>query len=137
MAIIQPLKKLFNWQLANQPIVPTVTNVTPAADVYIQTTGDTTIINLGYVDSNVITAIQFHLGNPGKQSIGDKLMVISQPDTTANNIQYCYDDSDFYMTQCGGPESPPCSNFEDGTPERDVTIFTYDGAKFCSTFDNC
>ena len=137
MAIITPLKKIFNWQLANKPIGQRVYKMTPATDMYVRTIANTTIIDMGYVDSSVFTDIQFHLVNKGQQLIGDKLIIVSQPDTTSNNITYCFDDTDFYITQCGGPESPPCVAFTDGNPERDVTIFTFDGEKFCSTYDNC
>lgn len=143
MAIIGPLKKAFNWETAHQHIPQAVVKVEPASDIYIKTVegnssvSKTLIVDLGYVDSNSITAIQFHLVNPGKQLIGDRIILVSQPDTTAANIQYCYDASDFYVSTCGNPESPPCITFGDGSAERDVTIFTYDGAKFCCTFDNC
>ena len=131
------LPKLFNWQTANERIGKTVQQVIPAADVYLTTEKGETYILLGKVDSAIITNIQFHLANPGKQSVGDKLYIISQPDTTSSDITYYYDASDFYITKCGGPELPPQSKFNSGNQERDVTIFIYDGEKFCCTFDNC
>lgn len=131
------LPKIFNWQKASEKIAETVQRIVPAANIYITTSKGENYIQLGKIDGSVLTNIQFHLANPGKQTLGDKLYIISQPDTTSNDIEYCYDDSYFYITRCGGKESPPCSTFDGGEQERDVTIFTYDGEKFCSTYDNC
>lgn len=92
---------------------------------------------LGLVDGAIYSNLLFNLTNPGSQSIGDKLYIISQPDTTVGNITYCYDANNFYIQACGGTQNPPCSFFSSGEEERDVTTFIYDGGKYCSTFDNC
>lgn len=131
------LKKLFNWETASDRISKTIQKVTPAADVYITTEPGETYILLGEIDTFVLSNIQFHLANPGKQSIGDKLYIISKMTNTSIAVTYCYDASNFYMMQCGATQNPPCSVFSSGGPERDVTVFIYDGEKFCSTFDNC
>jgi hypothetical protein len=114
-----------------------VTNITPTANITITTTANKNYFILGYIDGAILPAITITLSNPGFQSIGDQIIIISQPDTTNADIDICYDPSNFYLTHCGDPDSPPCSNFSDGSPERDVTIFTYDGAVFCATLDNC
>lgn len=138
------LAKKFNWQTLALPVDTVVQNgiIVPSSaplngDVYIITGARKTIIQLDYIDSAVYTDIQFHLSNPNKQLIGDQIILISQPDSTTNDIDYCFDGSDFYITKCGDPELPPCISFEGGVPERDVSIFTYDGKIFCNTADNC
>ena len=114
-----------------------VTNITPTANITITTTANKNYFVLGYIDGDILSSIQITLGNPGEQVIGDQIIIISQPDTTNTNIDICYDPSNFYLAHCGSPDSPPCSNFGDGSPERDVTVFIYDGAVFCATWDNC
>lgn len=131
--------KIFNWQLWYDKITDSksVTNITPAANITITTTANKNYFVLGYIDGNLLPSINITLGNPGSQVIGDQIIIISQPDTTNADIDICYDASQFYLTHCGGPTSPVCSAFNEGAPERDVTIFTYDGAVFCATYDNC
>lgn len=136
------LPKKFNWQLASLPIDTVVQNgiIVPSStplngDVYITTGARKTIVQLGYINSTEYTNIQFHLANPNKQLIGDQIILISQPDTSADDIDYCFDTAYFYVSQCGGDDI--CINYGDGNPERDVSILTFDGVKFCNTADNC
>lgn len=137
------LPKKYRWEQLHLPVDSVIENgvIVPSTpgngDVYITTSARKTYYMMGKIDSAVYTNLQFHLANPGKQYIGDQLIIISQPDTTADDITYCYDDPYFYLTRCGGPANPPCSDFNDGSQERDVTIFTFDGEKFCATYDNC
>jgi len=138
------LPKKFNWQLASLPIDTVVQEgiIVPSStplngDVYITTGARKTIVQLGYINSSVYTYIQFHLANPNKQLIGDQIILISQPNTTVGDIDYCFPNEYFYITQCGGSDTPPCLYFSETTQERDVSIFTYDGEKFCNTADNC
>lgn len=114
-----------------------VTNVNIGDNINITTTANRNYFVLGYIDGAVQPSINISLTNPGTQSIGDQIIIISQPDTTGGNIDICYNPTQFYLARCGSPDSPPCSNFNDGSPERDVTIFTYDGSMFCATYDNC
>lgn len=91
-----------------------------------------------YVIDDVVTAdINFTLANPGEQTIGDQLIIMSKPDSTGGNITFTYDPLYFYMTDCGDPSNPPESIFDAGEPERDVTVFIYDGEMFVATWDNC
>lgn len=137
-----PIK--YKWQELAKPLddatikVELVPSSTPGtADVYIATVAKNNYVMMGAVDSSVYQYVNIHLTNPGKQNVGDKIYLISQPDTTSNDIEYDYDPLYFYLTKCGGPETPPVSNFDSGSPERDVSIFTYDGQVFCATYDNC
>lgn len=137
------LPKFFNWENLSKKIDTVVDNVaivpnsTPnVGDVYISLSYRKTYVMLGKVDSAQYTTLNIHLVNPGKQLIGDQLILISQPDTTSDDITYSYD-TNFYLTRCAGPVTPPESIFDDGSQERDITIFTYDGSVFCATYDNC
>lgn len=112
----------------------TIQYVTPAPVINITAQPGEHYIMLGKVDGAIYPNIQFNLANPGAQSIGDKLYIVSEPDTTSANIQYCYNLNRFYVTECGGSS---CVAYDAGDEERDITVFIYDGQKYCSTFDNC
>ncbi len=114
--------------------VDNLTHTDYNTDIPITAEGKRTIL----IIDNVVTAdINFTLDNPGDQNIGDYLMIMSKPDSTGGDITYTYDSAYFYITSCGSPLSPTTSEFNEGAPERDVTMFIYDGEKFCATLDNC
>ena len=106
-----------------------------SAEIGISASGTKTV----YVIDDIVTAdISFTLVNPGEQSIGDQLFIMSKPDSTSSNVTYTYDPLYFYMTDCNGsPSNPPASLFDAGVLERDVTVFTYDGGMFVATWSNC
>ena len=56
-----------------------------SAEIGISASGTKTV----YVIDDIVTAdINFTLVNPGEQSIGDQLFVMSKPDSTGGNITY-------------------------------------------------
>ena len=110
-----------------------ITNITPSSIIDITTTKSINYIMIGNVDSSVINSITFNLYNPGNQSIGDQIIIISQPNTSSGFITYTFD-SNFYITSCGEPGTV---RFSQSRQERSVITFTYDGEIFCSTYDNC
>lgn len=112
----------------------TVNNISYSEEIGLSASGTKTIY---VIDGDVTADIYFTLVNPGEQSIGDQLFVMSKPDSTGGDITYTYDSLYFYMTQCGDPQDPIESVFGAGEPERDVTVFTYDGEMFVATWDNC
>lgn len=109
------------------------------ASINITTSATKNYIILGNVDSADVVEVDFYLLNPGEQSIGDQIIIISQPNSSDEDITYTYDKEggNFYISGCGDKISPVQSIFNDGSQERDVTIFTYDGEVFCATYDNC
>jgi len=92
-----------------------------------------------YVIDDIVTAnIFFTLTNPGDPNIGDQLLIMSKPDSTGGDITYTYDPLYFYISYCGSPGDPVNeTTFSDGTQERDVTMFIFDGEMFVATWDNC
>jgi len=105
-----------------------------SAEIGISASGTKTV----YVIDDIVTAdISFTLVNPGEQSIGDQLFVMSKPDSTGGNVTYTYDPLYFYITFGGAPGSPVNEVvFSNGTQERDVAVFTFDGEMFTATWDN-
>lgn len=137
------LPKNYKWEELSQKVdsvvdyVAITPGITPnVGEVYIPLSYRKTYVMLGKVDGNIYQTLNIHLANPGKQLIGDQIVLISQPDTTSNDITYNYS-TDFYLSKCGGPATPTQSIFDSGTQERDITIFTFDGEVFCATYDNC
>ena len=112
----------------------TINHIPYSEEIGLSASGNKTI----YVIDDIVTAdIYFTLDNPGEQSIGDQLFVMSKPNSTGGDITYTYDPLYFYMTDCGDPSNPPESFFDAGEQERDVTVFTFDGEVFVATWDNC
>jgi hypothetical protein len=136
-------KNVYNWsnrtvqefaeaiELGQISETKAVVNVTPAASVNLTTTANKTIFNLGAINGNVLPSVNITLGNPGKQAIGDTLIVMLN--ATGNSVTVCFNATYFYNQSLGSPNTClPTLN----VGERSVTIFTFDGAKFTCTFDN-
>ena len=134
MAIIQPLKKIFNWETAHDHVYSKIVYLYPASNIVLDSVAHKTI----YMIKGIVTSdISFTLSAQANPLPGDQIILCSRPDSTAGDITYSYDANNFYLTQCSSPVDPPESVFDNGSQQEDVTIFTFNGTKFCSTFDNC
>lgn len=136
------LPKKITWETLSKKLGPLYQYISPITlndtKIVLNPTGAKTMCVIeGIVDSATVTDVYFSVNPITEHSIGDQMFLISKPNSSTADVTYHYDGTQFYLTNCSGPEIPPVSVFNSETQERDVTIFTFDGEVWVSTFDNC
>jgi hypothetical protein len=135
-----PIK--ITWETLNKRLGPLYQYISPItvndSTILLNPTGAKTMCVIeGIIDSATVTDVYFKVNPITEQAIGNQLFLISKPNSTADDIIFHYDNTQFYLTMCGSPEIPPSTKFSEGLQERDVTIFTFDGEVWVATYDNC
>ena len=135
------LPKLITWETLSKKLGCLYQYISPITlnntTILLNPTGVKTVCLIeGIVDSATVTNVYFKANPITEHAIGDQLFLISKPNSTTATITYHYEQSQFYLSKAGYPVVPPVSIFSDGSQERDVTIFTFDGEVWVSTYDN-
>ena len=140
----QSEKFMYNWTnrtvqdfakaIAPEPSeTKAVVDVTPSANIALNTVANKTIFNLGTVDGNLVNTINVTLGNPGEQEIGDTLILLLNAKVGSSSINVNFINTYLHHQTVGGQRDYLPTIFGG---ERSATIFTFDGQKFVCTYDN-
>ena len=103
-------------------------------DPMIGTYNITTNARITWVNFSGLITTDINISQTDKTNshIGDTIYFAAKFDTSAHNLDFS--SSDFFIWQCGDSQSEVSVR---ANQERLVMIFTYDGDKWCNTYDNC
>ena len=103
--LVANLPKKYKWEQLHERIDTLVENLSVenisggVGYVSIPLSARKTIVYLGYINSADVQTVNIRITNPGKQYLGDQIVLVSQPDTFSNDITYSYEPTQFYLTR--------------------------------------